>query len=67
MGAFIGGLRCAWSAHAAPIARATSAPAVSSNDKGDAQVIGNAVVCLIFSIANREVTFFSGTAPMSRL
>jgi len=28
MGAFIGGLRCAWSAHAAPIARAAAAPFV---------------------------------------
>lgn len=67
MGAFIGGLRCAWSAYVrrspAPRPRLSSAP----NDKGDAQVIGSAVVCLIFSIAKREVTFFSGTAPMSRL
>ncbi len=29
--------------------------------------IGSAVVDLIFSIANRDVTFFSGTAPISRL
>jgi hypothetical protein len=29
--------------------------------------IGNAVTDLIFSIANREVTFFSGTAPISFL
>lgn len=67
MGAFIGGLRCAWSAHAAPIALRRPRLLSASNDKRDAQVIGSAVVCLIFSIANREVTFFSGTAPMSRL
>ncbi len=29
--------------------------------------IGNAVTDLIFSIAKREVTFFSGTAPISFL
>ena len=29
--------------------------------------IGSAVVCLIRSIANREVTFFSGIAAISRL
>ena len=29
--------------------------------------IGSAVVDLIFSIANRDVTFFIGTAPISRL
>lgn len=29
--------------------------------------IGSAVVDLIFSIANRDVTFFSGTAAISRL
>ena len=29
--------------------------------------IGNAVVDLIFSIANREVTFFSGNAAIRRL
>ena len=32
-----------------------------------AQGIGSAVVDLIFSMAKREVTFFSGTAAISRL
>jgi hypothetical protein len=31
------------------------------------QGIGSAVVDLIFSMAKREVTFFSGTAVISRL
>jgi hypothetical protein len=36
-------------------------------NKRCSQAIGNAVVSLIFSMANRDVTFLSGTAAIKRL
>ena len=48
----------------------TGSPASAGDDDDDdyaAAGIGNAVTDLIFSIAKREVTFFSGTEPISFL
>jgi hypothetical protein len=51
-----------------PLSRMTTTEIVRGLDAPYAAAgIGNAVTDLIFSIANREVTFFSGTAPISFL
>ena len=51
------------------LSRGASGFGISSIEGGYdyAEGTGNAVTDLIFSIAKREVTFFSGTAPISFL
>jgi hypothetical protein len=51
----------------APGAEARAGVAGTASQAVTAHEIGSAVVDLIFSMAKREVTFFSGTAAISRL
>jgi hypothetical protein len=61
--------RYAWMAGTSPAMTSTdeAAPASSKPYAATTAGIGSAVTDLIFSIAKREVTFFSGTALISFL
>ena len=59
--------------YAQPLLPSAVIPPLSGTNNSRAMTVsyaagtGNAVTDLIFSIAKREVTFFSGTAPISFL